>query len=146
MPSSLPVLALDRTLVGRALTNIIENALHAMPATGTLEVGGTSEGNTVIFTVTDTGVGLDPETLQRIFEPYFSTKVAGTGLGMAIAKRNIELNGGDIEVVSRKDYGTKVTLRFRNAGQRAAGNSEVGGSASFGTSSGAETDGDVSET
>ena len=146
VPSSLPVLALDRTLVGRALTNIIENALHAMPATGTLEVGGTSEGNTVIFTVTDTGVGLDPETLQRIFEPYFSTKVAGTGLGMAIAKRNIELNGGDIEVVSRKDYGTKVTLRFRNAGQRAAGNSEVGGSASFGTSSGAETDGDVSET
>ena len=145
VPSSLPMLALDRTLVGRALTNIIENALHAMPASGTLDVRGTRDGDAVVLTVTDTGVGLDPDTLQRIFEPYFSTKVTGTGLGMAIAKRNIELNGGDIQVTSRKDHGTTVTLRFGNADQLAAGNTEGGGSGSSFTSSGVATDDDVSE-
>ena len=112
VPDTLPALYLDRTLVGRALTNIVENALHAMPTRGTLDVRGTAYEDRVELTVADTGVGLDPETLQRIFEPYFSTKVAGTGLGMAIAKRNVELSGGTIEVASQKGVGTTATLTF----------------------------------
>ena len=66
----------------------------------------------IAMTVTDTGVGLEQATLNRIFEPYFSTKISGTGLGMAIAKRNIELNGGTVAVTSEKDRGTTVTLKF----------------------------------
>ena len=58
---------------------------------------------------TDTGVGMDPEALARIFEPYFSTKATGTGLGLTIAKRNVELNGGTIEVASERGVGTTVT-------------------------------------
>ena len=66
----------------------------------------------VVLTVVDNGVGVDDATLKRIFEPYFSTKVSGTGLGMAIAKRNVDLSGGAISVESVKDRGTTVTLTF----------------------------------
>jgi signal transduction histidine kinase len=60
--------------------------------------------------VTDTGIGMEPEALARIFDPYFSTKAAGTGLGLTIAKRNVELNGGRIAVRSTRGSGTTVTL------------------------------------
>ena len=60
--------------------------------------------------VSDTGVGMDAEALARAFEPYFSTKTTGTGLGLPIAKRNVELNGGTISVVSERDQGTTVEL------------------------------------
>ncbi len=112
VPDSLPRLEIDQTLVGRALTNILENALHAMPGSGTLAIRALASDDNVTLTVTDSGVGLDHETLQRIFEPYFSTKVTGTGLGMAIAKRNVELNGGTIAVESEPGVGTTVSLAF----------------------------------
>ena len=112
MPATLPSLSLDRTLVERALTNLIDNALHAMPGQGSLTVRAQCTVTDVTLRITDTGVGLDEPTLGRIFEPYFSTRVSGTGLGMAIAKRNVELNGGTIAVESQKGHGTTVTLTF----------------------------------
>ena len=112
IPVAIPELTLDRTLVGRAITNVIENALHAMPGEGSFEVRANVTADAVVLEFIDTGVGLDVETLERIFEPYFSTKVSGTGLGMAIAKRNIELSGGTIGVESERHRGTTVTLRF----------------------------------
>ena len=112
IPEAIPKLTVDRTLVGRAITNVIENALHAMPGEGSLDVRAGLTPDAVVLEIIDAGVGLDPETLERIFEPYFSTKVSGTGLGMAIAKRNIELSGGTIAVQSEKDRGTTATLRF----------------------------------
>ena len=60
----------------------------------------------------DTGVGMDEEALTRVFEPYFSTKTTGTGLGLPIARRNVELNGGTIEVDSAKGQGTLVRMRL----------------------------------
>ena len=110
VPAGCPPVLVDRTLVGRALTNVIDNALHAMPSRGALEVRAAVSAATVVLAVTDTGAGVDPATLRRIFEPYFSTKVSGTGLGMAIAKRNIELSGGTIRVESRREHGTTVTM------------------------------------
>ncbi len=103
---------IDPTLVGRALTNIIENALHAMPGTGRLSIDVCEMRNAVSIAIRDTGGGLDEETQRRIFEPYFSTKVTGTGLGMAIAKRNVELNGGSIDVHSTPGSGTSVTVKL----------------------------------
>ena len=64
----------------------------------------------VTVEVSDTGVGMDAEAVARIFEPYFSTKATGTGLGLTIAKRNIELTGGTIDVTSAKGVGTTVTI------------------------------------
>jgi signal transduction histidine kinase len=64
----------------------------------------------VVIEVSDTGSGMDPEAMARIFEPYFSTRTGGTGLGLTIAKRNVELNGGTISVRSEKGVGTTVTI------------------------------------
>ena len=110
VPDSLPPVHVDRTLVARSITNIIENALHAMPSRGTLTVIVRAAGDTVRISVSDTGAGMDAEALARAFEPYFSTKATGTGLGLPIAKRNIELNRGTIAVTSERDRGTTVEV------------------------------------
>ncbi len=62
------------------------------------------------ITLTDTGVGMDAEAVERAFEPYFSTKTAGSGLGLANAKRNIELSGGTITITSAPGAGTVVRV------------------------------------
>ncbi len=131
-----PKAFIDRTLFGRALTNIIENALYAMPSGGRLSIhttrhalltgsgpseapGGPGGTDHLEVTVHDSGVGMDQEALSKIFEPYFSTKVTGTGLGLTIAKRNITLVGGTIAVESRRGEGTTVTIVLPVALQKA---------------------------
>jgi signal transduction histidine kinase len=108
----LPPVLVDRTLIARALANIVENALHAMPNEGRLTIQALVEPTDVILVVRDTGVGMDREALSRVFEPYFSTKTTGTGLGLPIARRNVELSGGGIEVESEKGVGTVVRIRL----------------------------------
>jgi signal transduction histidine kinase len=113
-PGDMPPITIDRTLFARGLTNIIENALHAMPGTGRLTITvGLAErdgARAAVVEVADTGVGMDADALARIFEPYFSTKATGTGLGLTIAKRNAELNGGTVDVRSERGRGTTVTI------------------------------------
>lgn len=109
IPDSLPPIRVDRSLVSRALTNIVENALYAMPGRGSLAVSAATEPGKVRIRVSDTGPGMDPEALARAFEPYFSTKATGTGLGLPIAKRNVELNGGEISVAT-SSQGTTVDV------------------------------------
>jgi len=109
-PPDLPPIPLDRTLFARALTNVIENALHAMPGSGRLIITVSHAPSAAVVAVADSGVGMDQEALDRIFEPYFSTKATGTGLGLTIAKRNVELNGGTIQVASERGVGTTVTI------------------------------------
>jgi len=106
----LPSLALDGLLLGRALVNIIENALHAMPNGGTLSVRTEAAPPGARVVVSDTGVGMDENARQRLFEPYFSTRAAGTGLGLTIAKRNVDLNRGTIDVESVPGRGTTVRV------------------------------------
>ncbi len=108
----LPPVLVDRTLVLRSLANIVENALHAMPGVGSLIVEGRIEPPWVVISVRDTGVGMDEQALARVFEPYFSTKASGTGLGLPIARRNIEVSGGTVAVESRKGQGTVVSVRL----------------------------------
>jgi len=110
----LPEILADRSLIGRALTNMIENALHAMPRGGALDIGGrlAGDGRHLELQIRDTGVGMDRQALDRIFEPYFSTKAVGTGLGLTIAKRNVELHGGSISVDSEPGSGTTVRVRL----------------------------------
>jgi len=92
--------------------------LHAMPGLGHLTIAvrpgaavlAGSRRAVLVVEITDTGVGMDQEALDRIFEPYFSTKATGTGLGLTIARRNVELNGGTIDVRSGRGIGTTVTI------------------------------------
>jgi signal transduction histidine kinase len=118
VPADLPPVWIDRALVGRALTNLLDNALHAMPGVGDLRLaaGRIDDGRAVEISVSDSGVGMDSEALSRVFEPYFSTKAIGTGLGLTIAKRNVELNGGTIRIASAPGQGTTVTLTVPAAG------------------------------
>ena len=108
----LPLVLVDRTLVARALVNIVENALHAMPGKGRLRISAAVEPGWVSIRAEDSGVGMDEEALARVFEPYFSTKTTGTGLGLPIALRNIELSGGQIHVESERGRGTAVTIKL----------------------------------
>ncbi len=106
----LPPVTVDRMLLSRAVINILENALHAMPGGGTLTVSGRRDGPRLVLAIADTGVGMDAEASARIFEPYFSTKASGTGLGLSIARRNVEMHGGTIAVASTRGVGTTVTI------------------------------------
>jgi nitrogen fixation/metabolism regulation signal transduction histidine kinase len=106
----LPKLWIDRMLVARALTNLIENAIQAMPGRGTLTITAGRADAGVAIVLRDTGTGMEPEAVRRAFEPYFSTKTAGSGLGLANARRNVEACGGTIEVSSTSGAGTTMTV------------------------------------
>ena len=111
VPGTLPPVLVDKAVLARALTNVIENALHAMPRGGSLRLSArVIDAHRVELAIADTGIGMDATALERIFEPYFSTRASGTGLGLTIAKRNIELNGGTIRVESQRDHGTTVRI------------------------------------
>ena len=87
-----------------------------MPGAGTLGAMAREEPGAIRIHVSDTGVGMDAEALSRAFEPYFSTKATGTGLGLPIAKRNVELSGGTISVTSERGRGTIVEITLPVAG------------------------------
>jgi nitrogen fixation/metabolism regulation signal transduction histidine kinase len=114
VPPGLPEIAVDRAVMARALVNLIENAIQAMASGGTLTLAAAPEDGRgparVRLTVSDSGSGIAPEILARIFEPYFSTKSGGTGLGLAIARRAVEEHGGTIDIRSGLGRGTVVTL------------------------------------
>lgn len=114
-PQLFPVAA-DRTLLSRALTNLLENARQAMPSGGSITVTAAPEDATWMkIAITDTGVGMDDTARARAFEPYFSTKTAGSGLGLPNAKRNVELCGGTMILESAPGQGTSITIRLRRA-------------------------------
>jgi signal transduction histidine kinase len=118
VPEGTPPAYIDPLLISRALTNVIENALHAMPAGGRLRCSVSRDHAGLLnLRMTDTGVGMDEEGARRIFEPYFSTKTTGTGLGLTIAKRNVEANGGSIAITSQRGAGTTVTISLPVAGE-----------------------------
>jgi nitrogen fixation/metabolism regulation signal transduction histidine kinase len=108
--AAVPPVWVDRTLVARALTNLLENAVQAMPDGGEIEVGVQARGRDVEVTFSDTGVGMDPDSVARAFEPFFSTKTRGSGLGLANARRNVELCGGRVALASVVGEGTTVTV------------------------------------
>jgi two-component system, NtrC family, nitrogen regulation sensor histidine kinase NtrY len=84
----------ERTLRG-AIANLIENALQATP-NGRVHLGSTTIDSKVVISVEDSGPGVAPELLPKIFDPYFSTKSTGTGLGLAIARKAVEEHGGTV--------------------------------------------------
>jgi signal transduction histidine kinase len=110
VPAALPAAWADRTLVARALTNLVENAIQAMPAGGRVHIRAESSDAMIVITVADTGVGMDQQALSRAFDPFFSTKTGGSGLGLANAQRNIEMSGGRITIASAAGAGTTVTV------------------------------------
>ncbi|MBA3912900.1 MAG: heavy metal sensor histidine kinase [Acidobacteriales bacterium] len=114
-----PVMAqLDRTLLQRAMSNLVSNALAHTPPGKTVVLGVAVEPAAVRIEVSDTGIGIPPEALPRVFERFFrvdeprSQATGGTGLGLAIVRSITTLHGGNVEIASRVGEGTQVTLRF----------------------------------
>jgi signal transduction histidine kinase len=106
----LPATAFDPAQLKQALVNLIKNSMHAMTRGGvlTLSTGEAAEG--VWVSVADTGGGIPPEQLQRIGEPFFTTKKKGSGLGLMIVRRIIREHGGSIDIDSHVGRGTTVRL------------------------------------
>jgi len=112
----LPEALLDRNYFQQALLNLLLNARQAIEqsgAGGELIITTAPDGpDRVIVHVTDTGPGIEPDVLPRIFDAYFSTKKGGTGLGLATTRRIIEEHGGTIEAASELGKGTSFILRL----------------------------------
>jgi signal transduction histidine kinase len=107
---AVPAMALDRDRLKQALLNLVINARDAMDGRGELLVQTSVAGGAVRVDVTDTGPGIPPEVLPRIFEAYFSSKKTGTGLGLPIARRIVEEHGGVLEVFTEPGKGTRFTI------------------------------------
>jgi two-component system NtrC family sensor kinase len=108
----LPEVVTDGTELEQVLVNLVNNAMHAMPKGGTVEIHARSAGNEVLVSVRDTGHGIAPENLERVFEPFFTTKPVGegTGLGLSVCYGIVRGWGGQIRIESEVGVGTTVTL------------------------------------
>ncbi|MBN1879766.1 HAMP domain-containing protein [bacterium] len=102
----------DHDQMKRVIINLVQNAFHAMGTGGDLTVRAFGDDRWIILEVKDTGHGMDRDTLLHLFEPYFSTKREGTGLGLVITRAVIEAHDGDIQVSSTPGTGTCFTIRL----------------------------------
>lgn len=115
-PDRLPAINADPGMLGQALLNLALNACQAMPDGGTLKIGCRSGARrTVEVDIEDTGVGIPPEHLGRIFDLYFTTKEKGSGIGLSMVYRIVQLHDGEIEVQSTPGRGTRFRLIFPQA-------------------------------
>ncbi len=112
-----PKIEADGGILRQALLNLAKNAVQAMPDGGTLTIASapTKDGR-VEIRITDTGVGIAPENLARIFDLYFTTKDKGTGIGLSLVYRTIQLHNGDIDVESMPGKGTTFIIKMPRAG------------------------------
>ncbi|NQT30639.1 MAG: hypothetical protein HQ596_08710 [Candidatus Saganbacteria bacterium] len=111
--ASLPKVEADKEQLASVFMNLFLNALQAMPLGGILSIrGGLSAVDAIYLEVADTGAGISADKLDKIFDPFFSTKEGGVGMGLAVVYRIIKEHKGDIQVESLKDKGTKFSIWF----------------------------------
>ena len=119
IPEALPFVSGHHDALARAVSNLLLNASDAAGPTGMITISAEAlEGATpsVRISVHDTGSGIPPETLSRIWEPYVSTKPGGTGLGLAIVRQTVLAHGGSVDARSEPGAGTTITLTVPRAG------------------------------
>jgi PAS domain S-box-containing protein len=102
----------DRGKLVRVLVNIVANAVDAMPDGGTLTIKSQTSGDSFMFCFEDTGVGMNAQTLSRLWTPLFTTKAKGMGFGLAICKRIVEAHGGKIWAESTQGKGTTISFEI----------------------------------
>ena len=116
--SDLPSLELDRDQMKQAFYNVIKNSFEAMKSRGILCIRTDMDDSHVIVRFTDSGGGMAPENLSRVFEPYFTTKTSGTGLGLLIVRRIVREHGGELSIESSEGKGLTVTIRLPHVDRR----------------------------
>jgi signal transduction histidine kinase len=110
--SDLPLLQLDRDQMKQAFYNVIKNSLEAMHRHGRLQIRSDLDDTHVIIRFVDSGGGMSVEKLSRVFEPYFTTKASGTGLGLLIVRRIVREHGGELSIESSEGKGLTLTIRL----------------------------------
>jgi signal transduction histidine kinase len=110
--AGLPPLIADSTMLKRVLTNLIQNAAQAMPTGGKITLGATSLNGHIRITVEDTGEGISEEAKAKLFTPLFTTKSKGQGFGLAVVKRLVEAQSGEISFESQQGKGTKFSIEL----------------------------------
>ncbi len=122
----LPAVRVDRAQIGHVFGNLLTNAIEHTPAGGRITLTAKEETDAVRFTVADTGTGIPPEHLVRVFEPFFRVpapdRKAGAGLGLAIVKEIVEAHGGTVDVESREGQGTTFIFTLPRADRSGNGN------------------------
>ena len=116
--SDLPLLELDRDQMKQAFYNVIKNSFEAMKSRGILRIRTDMDDWHVIVRFTDSGGGMSAENLSRVFEPYFTTKTSGTGLGLLIVRRIVREHGGELSIESGQGKGLTVTIRLPHVDRR----------------------------
>ncbi len=105
-----PALWIDRDQLKQAFYNLVKNGLQAMRDGGTLLIRSERTDTHLVVTFTDDGAGIAPDKIAQIFEPYFTTKPAGSGLGLLIVRRIVREHGGDLQLESHEGRGTTVRV------------------------------------
>jgi signal transduction histidine kinase len=108
----IPQVEFDEKLIKQVLLNLVKNAMNAMKPGGNVTVTLELDGDNLLCKVTDTGCGIPPENLSKIFEPYFTTKSTGTGLGLTVVYKVMKEHHGDVRVESKVGVGACFTLVF----------------------------------
>jgi len=116
--SDLPLLRLDRDQMKQAFYNVIKNSFEAIKSRGILRIRTDSDESHVLISFTDTGGGMSAENLSHVFEPYFTTKPSGTGLGLLIVRRIVREHGGELAVESSEGKGLTLTIRLPHTDKR----------------------------
>ena len=117
-PEAVPKIRVDRNQIKQAFFNVIRNAFQAMPDGGLFRIVLYGSDGFLAVSFRDTGSGIKPEDFGRIFDPYYTTKTGGSGLGLMIVRRIVQDHGGQIEVVSKPDTGTSLTILLPLAERR----------------------------
>jgi len=119
LDSNLPSISADRDQIKRLITNLVKNGVEAMSGRGvvTITTRPAESGGGVELEVSDTGEGMDQDTLSRIGTPYFTTKRNGTGLGLAIVYKIVEDHDANIDIHSQAKHGTHISIRFPQPGE-----------------------------
>jgi signal transduction histidine kinase len=116
--SDLPLLQVDRDQMKQAFYNVIKNSFEAMKSRGVLRIRTDMDDSYVIVRFNDSGGGMSAENLSRVFEPYFTTKASGTGLGLLIVRRIVREHGGELSIESSEGKGLALTIRLPSVDRR----------------------------
>jgi signal transduction histidine kinase len=110
---NLPQIQFDPLLLRQVLLNIAKNGIEAMPAGGALSFASERDNDRVLVRISDSGEGIPPEIMDKIFQPFYSTKPKGSGLGLAISQTIVKAHQGEIKVESELHRGTGVTISLQ---------------------------------
>lgn len=118
LDKALAPLEIDRDQIKQAFYNIIRNAFQAMKSGGILRIRSGADETHQFVSFSDTGGGISPENISRVFEPYFTTKSTGSGLGLLIVRRIVRAHGGEVIIESEQNRGLTLTIRLPRADRR----------------------------